>query len=32
MRAIFDSGGVPVAPQDWAGILREFAAVVIAPA
>lgn len=28
MRAIFDSGGVPGAPQGWAGILREFAAVV----
>lgn len=26
MRAIFDSGGVPGAPQGWAGILREFAA------
>jgi uncharacterized protein YndB with AHSA1/START domain len=31
MRAIFDSGGVAGAPQGWAGILREFAAVVIAP-
>jgi hypothetical protein len=31
MRGIFDSGGVPAAPQGWAGILREFAAVVIAP-
>jgi uncharacterized protein YndB with AHSA1/START domain len=28
MRAIFDSGGVPGAPQGWAGILREFAAAV----
>jgi uncharacterized protein YndB with AHSA1/START domain len=27
MRAIFDSGGVPGAPQGWAGILREFAKV-----
>jgi uncharacterized protein YndB with AHSA1/START domain len=27
MRAIFDSGGVPGAPQGWAGILMEFAAV-----
>jgi uncharacterized protein YndB with AHSA1/START domain len=26
MRAIFDSGGVPGAPQGWAGILRQFAA------
>lgn len=25
MRAIFDAGGVPGAPQGWAGILREFA-------
>jgi uncharacterized protein YndB with AHSA1/START domain len=31
MRAIFDSGGVPGAPQGWAGILREFAAVVARP-
>jgi uncharacterized protein YndB with AHSA1/START domain len=31
MRAIFDSGGVPGAPQGWAGILREFAAAVTAP-
>jgi hypothetical protein len=28
MRAIFDSGGVPGAPQGWAGILRTFAAAV----
>jgi uncharacterized protein YndB with AHSA1/START domain len=27
MRAIFDSGGVPGAPQGWAGILRQFAKV-----
>jgi len=27
MRAIFDSGGVPGAPQGWAGILREFARI-----
>jgi hypothetical protein len=26
MRAIFDSGGVPGAPQGWAGIFCEFAA------
>lgn len=26
MRAIFDSGGEPEAPQGWAGILKEFAA------
>lgn len=32
MRAIFDSGGVPGAPQGWAGILREFAAAVGPPA
>jgi uncharacterized protein YndB with AHSA1/START domain len=31
MRAIFDSGGVPGAPQGWAGILREFAAVAMSP-
>ena len=27
MRAIFDSGGVPGAPQGWAGILRAYAEV-----
>jgi hypothetical protein len=31
MRAIFDAGGLPGAPQGWAGILRKFAAVVTAP-
>jgi hypothetical protein len=31
MRAIFDAGGVPGAPQGWAGILREFAAVAMGP-
>jgi hypothetical protein len=30
-RAIFDAGGLPGAPQGWAGILRKFAAVVTAP-
>jgi uncharacterized protein YndB with AHSA1/START domain len=30
MRAIFDSGGVPGAPQGWAGILRQFAATAAA--
>ena len=29
--AIFDAGGLPGAPQGWAGILRQFAAVVTAP-
>lgn len=28
MRAIFDSGGVPGAPQGWAGILSQFATAV----
>jgi uncharacterized protein YndB with AHSA1/START domain len=28
MRAIFDSGGVPGAPQGWGGILTEYAAAV----
>lgn len=32
MRAIFDSGGVPGAPQGWAGILRQFATAVSPPA
>jgi uncharacterized protein YndB with AHSA1/START domain len=32
MRAIFDSGGVPGAPQGWAGILREFASLFTPPA
>lgn len=31
MRAIFDSGGVPGAPQGWSGILRTYAAVVETP-
>jgi hypothetical protein len=30
MRAIFDAGGVPGAPQGWAGILREFARAALA--
>jgi uncharacterized protein YndB with AHSA1/START domain len=28
MRAIFDAGGVPGAPQGWGGILRAYAAAV----
>lgn len=28
MRAIFDAGGVPGAPQGWSGILRVYAAAV----
>jgi uncharacterized protein YndB with AHSA1/START domain len=28
MRAIFDSGGVPGAPQGWSGILKQYAATV----
>jgi hypothetical protein len=31
MRAIFDSGGVPGAPQGWASLLREFGAAVTHP-